>query len=108
VTVRIRNGACYHLFGDGASRSQVVGIAGPSPLGTFRRPASDPAAILAADAPWVVRMHFLREVDQKSNMGALRDGFETNSREKLAQLGPELERLVAGTSGSLARAATGG
>lgn len=57
-------------------------------------PASDPAAILSADAPWTVRMHFLRDVDQNSILGAFRDGFENNSREKLGQLVPLLDRLA--------------
>ncbi len=57
-------------------------------------PASDPAAILAADVPWTVRMHFLRDVDRKSILDAYREGFENNSKEKLPELLPLLERVA--------------
>lgn len=57
-------------------------------------PASDPAAILAADAPWTVRMHFLRDVDRKSILDTYREGFENNSKEKLAELLPLLDRIA--------------
>jgi len=57
-------------------------------------PASDPAAILGADGPWTVRMHFLRDVDRKSILDAYREGFENNSREKLPELLPLLDRLA--------------
>lgn len=57
-------------------------------------PASDPAAILAADAPWTVRMHFLRDVDRKSILDTYREGFENNSREKLPELLPLLDRVA--------------
>ncbi|HET6923095.1 MAG TPA: chalcone isomerase family protein [Anaeromyxobacteraceae bacterium] len=57
-------------------------------------PASDPAAILAAGAPWVVRMHFLRDVDRKSMLDAYREGFEKNSREKLPEILPLFDRVA--------------
>ena len=57
-------------------------------------PASDPAAILAADAPWTVRMVFLRDVDRKSILEAYREGFENNSGEKLSELLPLLDRIA--------------
>jgi hypothetical protein len=57
-------------------------------------PASDPAAILSADAPWTVRMHFLRDVDRKSILDTFREGFENNSKEKLPELLPLLDRVA--------------
>ncbi len=59
-------------------------------------PASDPAAILAADAPWTVRMHFLREVDKKSIVDTYREGFEKNSKETLPQVLPLFDRIAPG------------
>lgn len=57
-------------------------------------PASDAAAIVAADAPWTVRLHFLRDVDRKSILEAFREGFENNSREKLAEILPLFDRVA--------------
>lgn len=57
-------------------------------------PASDPAAILGADAPWTVRMHFLRDVDRKSILDTYREGFENNSKERLPELLPLLDRIA--------------
>ncbi len=88
-------GARLRLNGAGVRKKFIVKVkvyVGALYLAT---PATDPAAIVAADAPWVVRMHFLRDVDQKSILGAFRDGFENNSREKLPQLLPQLDRLAA-------------
>jgi hypothetical protein len=42
--------------------------------------SSDPVALVEADAPKLVRMHFLRDVDRDSVFGAFREGFEKNSR----------------------------
>jgi hypothetical protein len=51
--------------------------------------ASDPGAVVAADAPKRVRMVFLREVTKKQIMDAYREGFEKNSG------GPGLKELLA-------------
>jgi hypothetical protein len=51
--------------------------------------ASDPAAIVAADAPKRVRMVFLRGVKRGQIMDAYREGFEKNSG------GPGLQELLA-------------
>jgi hypothetical protein len=56
-------------------------------------PSADPAAIVAADEAKAVRMFFLRDVSQDQVMGAFKDGFENNSKERLAELLPKLERL---------------
>ena len=88
-------GATLRLNGAGVRKKFIVKVKVYVGALYLAAPASDPAAILAADAPWVVRMHFLRDVDQKSIMGAFRDGFENNSKEKLPQLLPQLDRLAA-------------
>jgi hypothetical protein len=51
--------------------------------------SGDAAAIVASDAPKLVRMVFLREVTRAQVMGAYREGFEKNSA------GPGLQGLLA-------------
>jgi hypothetical protein len=41
--------------------------------------SSDPAAILAADAPWKITLHFLRDVDHEPILEAFREAFDHNS-----------------------------
>jgi hypothetical protein len=41
--------------------------------------SSDPEALVAADQAKLVRMHFLRDVDRDSILGAFREGFRNNS-----------------------------
>jgi len=58
--------------------------------------SSDPAAIIAADAPKSVHMIFLRDVDKEKIMGAFRDGFENNGGEAVAKaLTPRLDKVGA-------------
>lgn len=57
-------------------------------------PSSDANAIVAADEPKRVRMVFRRDVDQKSIMGAFREGFEANSGAEAATLVPQLDRIA--------------
>ena len=57
-------------------------------------PASDPEAIVAADAPKRVRMVFLRDVGRDSILGAFRDGFDANSGAQAAQARADLERVA--------------
>ncbi|MGC3997383.1 MAG: chalcone isomerase family protein [Anaeromyxobacter sp.] len=54
-------------------------------------PSKDPAALVAADAPWVVRMVFLRDVDQKAIVNAFHEGFEANSKDQAAALAKQLD-----------------
>lgn len=42
--------------------------------------SGDAAALLAADAPRLVRLHMLRELDRESILKAFREGIEKNSR----------------------------
>jgi hypothetical protein len=58
--------------------------------------SSDPAAIVAADAPWMVSLTFKREVEKKQILEAFKEGFEKNSAADLATLTPGLARLDAG------------
>jgi len=57
-------------------------------------PASDPEAIVAADAPKRVRMVFLRDVDRDSVLGAFRDGFDANSGAQAAQARADLDGVA--------------
>jgi len=57
-------------------------------------PASDPEAIVAADAPKRVRMVFLRDVGRDSILGAFRDGFEANSGAQAAQARADLDGVA--------------
>jgi len=58
-------------------------------------PSKDAAAILAADAPKAVTMHFLRSVDKAALVGAYNEGFEANAKEKAAALRATLDRFLA-------------
>ncbi len=57
--------------------------------------ASDPAAIVAADAAWQVVMTFKRDVDKASILGAFKEGFEKNSQADAPKLIPALDRVDA-------------
>ena len=55
--------------------------------------STDPAAIVALDAPKAIRMNLLRDVDKASMLGALKDGIESNSPTQAASLAPRLKTL---------------
>ena len=57
--------------------------------------SSDPAAIVAADAPWKVSLTMKREADKKAILGGFREGFEKNSQADLPKLLPALDRVDA-------------
>jgi len=57
--------------------------------------SSDPAAIVAADAPWKVSLTLKREADKKAILGGFKDGFENNSRADLPKLLSALDRVDA-------------
>lgn len=61
----------------------------------LNEPAKDLAAILSADAPWLVTMTFKRGVEKAKIMGAFREGFENNSKADLPNLLPALEVVEA-------------
>ena len=58
--------------------------------------ASDGAAVIAADAPWLVTMTFKRGVEKEKILGAFREGFEKNSPADLPGLLPGLATVEAG------------
>jgi hypothetical protein len=53
--------------------------------------SGDPAAILAAEAPWAVILTFRRDVDHHKILDAFVAAFELNSPGQLPQLTPQLE-----------------
>lgn len=57
--------------------------------------SSDPAAIIAADAPRRMVMHFLRDVGKDRLVEAWKEGFAANAPQAEAQLAKELERFLA-------------
>jgi hypothetical protein len=57
--------------------------------------STEAAAVVALDAPKVIRMALLRDVDQSSMLGALKDGFESNSPTQAAALAPKLKVVEA-------------
>lgn len=57
--------------------------------------STDPAALVALDAPKVIRMTLMRDVDRASMLGAFRDGIEANSPTQAAALAPRLKQVEA-------------
>jgi hypothetical protein len=58
-------------------------------------PASNMAAIVDSDAPWVVRMHFALDMPQRVVMNGFRTSFQQNyPKERVAQLLPKLDSLA--------------
>lgn len=57
--------------------------------------SSDPAAILAADAPRRMVMRFLRDVGRDRLIEAWQEGFAANAPQAQATLGKEIERFLA-------------
>lgn len=58
-------------------------------------PSKDAAAILAADAPKALRMHFLRSVDREKLVETFREGFAANAPQKAAAQKAGIDRLLA-------------
>jgi hypothetical protein len=56
-------------------------------------PTRDAASILAADAPWVLSMTFMRDVGRQKILDGFTEAFEHNSPGELDRLRPELARL---------------
>ncbi len=57
---------------------------------------SDPVAIVSADAPKVIRLVLLRDVDRSSMLNAFREGIENNSPGQAPALDPKLKQVEAG------------
>lgn len=74
------------------------------------QPSGDAAAIVEADAPKLVRMVFLRDVDKGRILETYREGFEANSGgaalagllQKLDRIGPALADMKSGGEMSVA------
>ncbi len=58
-------------------------------------PSKDPAAIVAADAPKAVRMHFLRDLRKSQLTEGFTEGFEANAKEKAAAQKATIDRMLA-------------
>ena len=58
-------------------------------------PSADAGAILAADAPKALRMHFLRSVDRGKLVETFREGFEANAPGKAAAQKAGVDKLLA-------------
>jgi hypothetical protein len=56
-------------------------------------PSKDPQAIVASDEPKAVRMVFMRGVDRDRILDTFKEGFEKNSKPRLADLLPKLETI---------------
>lgn len=54
---------------------------------------AEPEAILGADAPWMLTLVFLREVDHETILESFREAFERNSPGQSERLRPGLVRL---------------
>jgi hypothetical protein len=61
----------------------------------LKEKSSDPAKILAADAPRRMVLHFLRDVGKDRLMEAWKEGITANAPEAQAKLGKEIERFLA-------------
>ena len=58
-------------------------------------PSSDAAAVLAADAPKALRMHFLRSIDRAKLVETFQEGFVANAGTKAAAEKENVDRLLA-------------
>ena len=57
-------------------------------------PATSLEAIVSGDHARSVHMHFVRSVEKEKIIGAFKEGFEKNSKDKVAQLQPGLDKLA--------------
>jgi hypothetical protein len=55
--------------------------------------ATDAAAILGADGPWQLQLHFVRAVEESDISGAWSEGFEANAADGLDALKPRIDQL---------------
>jgi hypothetical protein len=58
-------------------------------------PSKDAAAILAADAPRVIRMQYVRDVEKAKITEAFRDGFQNNTPDLAAKQKATIDGMVA-------------
>lgn len=85
-------GKTLHLNGAGIRKKFIIKVyVGGLYL---QAPATSLAAIVSPDQPWSIHMHFVRSVDKDKIVNAFREGFEKNSKEKLAVLNPGLDKVA--------------
>ncbi len=58
-------------------------------------PSKDAAAILAADAPRVIRMQYVRNVEKAKIAEAFREGFQNNAPDLAAKQKAAIDRMIA-------------
>lgn len=85
-------GTALKLNGAGLRRATMFNVKVYVGALYLTTPSTDPEAVVRADEPKSVRMHFLREVSRDKVMGAFREGFENNSGAEPA-LQRELEKV---------------
>ncbi len=56
-------------------------------------PSKDPNAVVAADAPKSIEMHFLRSVGRDSLVDAFKEGFEANAGQKAVNQKAAIEKM---------------
>ncbi len=61
----------------------------------LKTPSTDAAAVIAADEPKRITLHFLRDVPADKIREAFEDGFFKNSQEKLDRLRARIDRFFA-------------
>ena len=61
----------------------------------LQAPSKDSAAIVAADAPKAVRMHFLRDLKKTQLTEGFSEGFEANAKEKAASQKASIDKMLA-------------
>lgn len=61
----------------------------------LENPSKDAAAILAADAPRVLRMHFVRSVEKEKLVEGFREGFEANAKSALTSQKAGIDKFLA-------------
>ncbi len=60
-------------------------------------PTKDAAAVVAADAPKAIVMHFVRSVGKEKLVDAFKEGFENNAKDKMAALKASIDKFLAMT-----------
>lgn len=60
--------------------------------------SKDAAAIVAADAPKAIKMHFVRSIDKEKLNEGFKEGFEANAKDKLAAEKAGIDKFMSLTS----------
>jgi chalcone isomerase-like protein len=86
-------GKTLQLNGAGVRKFIILGVY----VGALylEEPSHDPSAILGKDAVRSVELHMLMDLGKDRIFGAIREGFEKNSKDKLPALKDRLDELLA-------------